>query len=162
MKTSRRELLRVGLGALPVISICGSMPLFVSKFAMAQTMPSSELSNDNILVVVQLSGGNDGLNTVIPARSDEYFKARPGIGIKDRTHKLSDDLALNPGLLAFKEMFDAGQLAVINGCGYPEPNRSHFQSMAIWHTADPKGGAHGGWLGHYLDHCCRGTAAGSS
>jgi uncharacterized protein (DUF1501 family) len=162
MKTSRRQLLRVGLGALPVISLSGSVPMFVSKFAMAQSMaPGSDVSNDNILVVVQLSGGNDGLNTIIPARADEYFKARPGIGIKDRALEINDELKFNPGLMPFKEMFDAGQLAIINGCGYPEPNRSHFQSMAIWHTADPTGGAHGGWLGHYLDHCCRGTAAGS-
>jgi uncharacterized protein (DUF1501 family) len=164
MKTSRRQLLRVGLGALPVISLSGSVPLFVSKFAMAgQAEPPSDLSNDNILVVVQLSGGNDGMNTIIPARADEYFKARPSLGIKDRAIKLNDDLSLNPGLMPFKEIFDAGQLAIINGCGYPEPNRSHFQSMAIWHTADPKGGGgvHGGWLGHYLDHCCRGTAAGA-
>src|SRR5262245_21205829 len=162
MRTTRRQLLRVGLGALPVISLSGSVPMFVSKFAMAQQMaPPSDVSNDNILVVVQLSGGNDGLNTIIPARADEYFKARPSLGIKDRAVKLTDDLSLNPGLQAFKEMFDAGQLAIINGCGYPEPNRSHFQSMAIWHTADPKGGGHGGWLGPYLDHCCRGTEAGA-
>jgi uncharacterized protein (DUF1501 family) len=71
MKTSRRQLLRVGLGALPVISLSGSVPMFVSKFAMAQSMaPGSDVSNDNILVVVQLSGGNDGLNTIIPARAD--------------------------------------------------------------------------------------------
>jgi uncharacterized protein (DUF1501 family) len=162
MNTTRRQLLRVGLGALPVISLGGSVPMFVSKFAMARTGASGDISNDNILVVVQMSGGNDGLNTVIPARTDEYYKARPQIGVaKDRAIKLNDDLSLNPGLAAFKEIFEAGQLAIVNGCGYPEPNRSHFQSMAIWHTADPKGSAHGGWLGHYLDHCCRGTEAGS-
>src|SRR5438309_426772 len=89
MKTSRRQLLRVGLGALPVISLGGSVPMFVSKFAMARTGASGDLSNDNILVVVQMSGGNDGLNTVIPARADEYYKARPQIGVgKDRAIKL--------------------------------------------------------------------------
>jgi uncharacterized protein (DUF1501 family) len=159
MKPSRREMLRVGLGGLSVVSLAGSMPMFVSRFAQAQTLAATQVSNDNVLVVVQLSGGNDGLNTIVPASSDVYHNVRRNIALKERLIKLNDDLALNPGLSAFKELFDAGQLAIVNGCGYPEPNRSHFQSMAIWHTADPRGGGgtNGGWLGHYLDHCCRGT-----
>ena len=159
MKSSRRELLRVGLGGISVLSLSGTVPMFVQKLAFAETVGGTAVSNDNILVIVQFSGGNDGLNTVIPSGSDVYHKARPGLGIKDRLIKINDELSLNPGLGAFKEMYDAGQLAIINGCGYPEPNRSHFQSMEIWHTADPFGkGDHGGWLGHYLDHCCRGTS----
>jgi uncharacterized protein (DUF1501 family) len=162
MKSSRREVLRVGLGGLAVVSLSGTMPAFVSQLAYAQTKVGSPVADDNILVVVQLSGGNDGLNTVVPHADDLYYKARPQLGLKDRLLKLNGQLALNPGLTAFRELFDAGQLAIVNGCGYPEPNRSHFQSMAIWHTADPKGGTNGGWLGHYLDHCCRGTTEGAS
>src|SRR3954471_22858403 len=162
MKSSRREVLRVGLGGLAVVSLSGTMPAFVSRLAYAQTKLGSAVADDNILVVVQLSGGNDGLNTVVPHADDLYYKARPQLALKDRLLKLNDKLALNPGLAAFRELFDAEQLAVVNGCGYPEPNRSHFQSMAIWHTADPKGGTNGGWLGHYLDHCCRGTASNPS
>ena len=142
-----------------MLSLSGTVPLFVQKMAFADAVKGSAVSNDNILVVVQLSGGNDGLNTVIPHTNDLYRKARPTLGIKDRLLLLDDNLSLNPGLAALKEMYLEGTVAVINGCGYPEPNRSHFQSMEIWHTADPQGqGDHGGWLGHYLDHCCRGTA----
>lgn len=162
MNTSRRQLLKVGLTGLSVVSLSGTVPMFVSNFARAAENPTTgtSVSNDNILVVIQMSGGNDGLNTVIPVGNDAYHKARPVIGLKEKDglFKLNDDLSLHRGLKAMKEMYDQGQVAVINGCGYPEPNRSHFQSMAIWHTADPKGsGAHGGWLGHYLDHMVRGT-----
>src|SRR4051812_29340274 len=108
-KVSRREMLRVGLGGLGMISLGGTMPAFMSKFALANpaTQPSG-LANDNILVVVQLSGGNDGLNTIIPTGDDAYLKARPGIGVKDRLHKLDDHLSLNPGMTPFKELFDDG------------------------------------------------------
>src|SRR3954463_1779035 len=163
MKTTRRELLRVGLGGLGVLSLGGTVPMFVQKMAFAKAVEGTQVADDNILVVVQLSGGNDGLNTIIPHSNDLYRKARPSLGIKDRLLTLDDDLSLNPGLAALKEMYLEGTVAVVNGCGYPEPNRSHFQSMEIWHTADPMGqGDHGGWLGHYLDHCCRGTAEGGS
>jgi uncharacterized protein (DUF1501 family) len=157
MKPTRREMLRVGLGGLGVISLGGTMPAFVSKFAFAQDVADSGVPSDNILVVVQLSGGNDGLNTVIPITSDVYHKARPTIGIKDRALKLSDELSLNPGMQPFKELFDDGKLAVINGCGYPQPNRSHFRSMEIWQTANPINYEPTGWLGHYVDHMLRGT-----
>lgn len=157
-QTTRRELLRVGVGGLAAISMSGTIPAFLSKFAYAQTVPTTQVSNDNILVVVQLSGGNDGLNTVVPASADEYHKARPQIGLKDRLLKLDDTLSLNPGMKAFKSLYDAGRLAIVNGCGYPHPNRSHFESMAIWQSASPKQEANrSGWLAHYMDHALRGT-----
>jgi uncharacterized protein (DUF1501 family) len=158
MKHTRREIMKVGLGALPLISIGSSMPLFVSRLAMAQTQPATQVSDDNVLVVVQLSGGNDGLNTVIPFANDAYLKSRPTLALKERLLKVNDELALNPGLEALKRRFDEGTLAIISGCGYPNPNRSHFESMDIWHTANPGGGTKGGWLGHYLDHALRGTS----
>jgi uncharacterized protein (DUF1501 family) len=157
MQTTRREMLKVGLSGLSLVSIGSTIPAFLTKFAYAESPAASSISDDNILVVVQLSGGNDGLNTVVPVGNDAYLKARPQIGIKQRLHRLNDDLSLNPGMTAFKDMFDQGQLAIVNGCGYPNPNRSHFESMAIWHAADPVNGQHGGWLGHYLDHIARGT-----
>ena len=150
-------MLRVGLGGLGMISLGGSIPAFMSRFAFAGDVSGSKISGENILVVIQLSGGNDGLNTVIPRTSDAYYKARPGIGLKDKLHKLDDQLSLNPGMMPFKEMFDDGKLAIINGCGYPEPNRSHFRSMEIWHTANPSKYEPTGWLGHYVDHVLRGT-----
>ena len=152
---TRRELLQVGLGGLAAVGFSGTIPSFVSDFARAAA-PGAK-GSQNVLVVVQLSGGNDGLNTVIPLGSDAYAKARPVIGIKDRLLRLDGELALNPGLAGFKELFDDGALAIVNGCGYPGPNRSHFRSTDIWHTADPKLSRSTGWLGHYLDHAVRGT-----
>jgi len=157
MNCSRREMLKVGLGGLSVVSLSGTIPAFLAKFAYADQPSTQPVSDDNILVVIQLSGGNDGLNCVVPYASDAYYKARPVIGIKDRLVKIDDTLALNPGMAAMKDLYDAGQLAIINGCGYPEPNRSHFRSMEIWQTASPTGHEGCGWLGHYLDHCLRGT-----
>src|SRR5262245_26345629 len=139
MKTTRRELLRVGLGGIGVLSIGGSVPMFVQKMAFANSAVGTSVSNDNILVVVQLSGGNDGLNTIVPTGNDLYRKLRPNLGLKDRLMKLDDDYSFNPGMAALKELYDEGIMAIVNGCGYPEPNRSHFQSMEIWHTADPRG-----------------------
>ena len=157
MKPTRREMLRVGLGGLGAIGLGGTMPAFMSSFAFAKPQAASPLSGDNILVVVQLSGGNDGLNTVVPTGNDAYMKARPSVGLKDRLHKLDDACSLNPGMTPFKELFDQGKLAVINGCGYPQPNRSHFRSMEIWQTANPTNYEPTGWLGHYVDHVLRGT-----
>jgi uncharacterized protein (DUF1501 family) len=157
---TRRDFLRVGFGGAGIVSLCGSVPGFVSRMAFAKeagAVACGDVASDNVLVVVQFSGGNDGLNTVIPFTDPEYVKARPIIAIKDRLLKLNDQLALNPGLQGFKELFDDGQLAVINGCGYPHPNRSHFRSMDIWHTADPTLSKTSGWLGHYLDHQLRGS-----
>ena len=157
MRPTRRDVLRVGLGGLGAIGLGASMPAFLSKFAFAGSAIGSKVSGDNILVVVQLSGGNDGLNTIIPVGDDAYLKARPQIGLKDRLLKLDDSYALNPGMTPFKELFDDGKLAIINGCGYPKPNRSHFRSMEIWHTAEPTKYEPTGWLGHYVDHVLRGT-----
>ncbi|HEX8523349.1 MAG TPA: DUF1501 domain-containing protein [Tepidisphaeraceae bacterium] len=160
MKTTRRDVLKVGLSGLGVLSLSTSVPSFLSQFAFAETATASPVASDNILVVVQLSGGNDGLNTVIPIGNDDYVKARPNIAIKDRHHRLGDNFALNPGLKDFKDLFDDAKLAVINGCGYPNPNRSHFRSMEIWHTANPSDTYEPtGWLGHYVDHMVRGTSS---
>lgn len=156
---SRRDFLKVGFTAAAGVSLAGTVPGFVSRMAFAQTVTGTAVSNDNILVIVQLSGGNDGLNTVVPFRDDAYYKARPVLALKDRLHSLSSDLSLNPGMTAMKGLFDEGKLAVVNGCGYPSPNRSHFQSMHIWHTADPTIGKGSGWIGHYLDHALKGTDA---
>jgi uncharacterized protein (DUF1501 family) len=157
MQSSRRDLLRVGLSGLAVVSLGSSVPAFLSRLAMAEQLPTTQMSRDNILVVIQMSGGNDGLNTVIPYTDDAYFKARPVIGIKDQRLKLNDQLMFNPAMIGFKELYDQGQLAVINGCGYPSPSRSHFRSMEIWQTAAPDKHETTGWLGHYIDHALRGS-----
>lgn len=156
--SSRRDFLKVGLGALPAISLGGTVPMLIPKLAFADgETPGTPIPKDNILVVVQLSGGNDGLNTLIPHKHDVYKKARPQIALAEGVHGLDDEWALNRGMTAFKQLWDEGELAVIPGCGYPNPNRSHFESMGIWHAADPTGGDGTGWIGHYLDHLVRGT-----
>ncbi len=106
------------------------------------------------LVVVQLGGGNDGLNTVIPFKNDLYYQARPTLGIKESEGilALDKDLGLHPALKGFKSLYDQGHLAVLNGVGYPNPDRSHFRSMDIWQTGSGSGqNLSTGWLGRYLD-----------
>ena len=103
------------------------------------------------VVVLQLSGGNDALNTVIPYSNELYYDNRPYLGIpEDQVHKLDDDLGLNPALGPIKSLWDEGKVAVINGIGYPSPNRSHFRSMDVWHTAEPTDIAPEGWLGQAI------------
>ena len=103
------------------------------------------------VVVLQLSGGNDALNTVIPYSNDLYYDNRPYLGIpEDQVLKLDDDLGLNPALGPIKSLWDEGKVAVINGIGYPSPNRSHFRSMDVWHTAEPTDIAPEGWLGQAI------------
>jgi uncharacterized protein (DUF1501 family) len=107
-------------------------------------------------VILQLSGGNDGLNTVIPFRNDLYYKARPRLGIeKTKTLSLTDEVGLHPALSVFKELYDDGSLGIINSVGYPNPDRSHFRSMDIWQTASQSTEYwSSGWIGRYLDAQC--------
>lgn len=109
------------------------------------------------LVIIQLSGGNDGLNTVIPFRNDIYYRSRPVISIKrDAAHALTDECGIHPALTHLKSLYDEGTLAILNNVGYPDPNRSHFRSMDIWHTASgSKEYKSEGWLGRYLDEYCK-------
>ena len=111
-----------------------------------------------ILVVVQLSGGNDGLNTVVPYGDDAYYRARPAIGHDAKTVlKLNSYIGLHPNLAPIKELFDNGTMAVLQGVGYPNPNRSHFRSMDIWQSGQPdRDVADNGWLGRYFDNTCSG------
>ncbi|MDP7627672.1 MAG: DUF1501 domain-containing protein [SAR202 cluster bacterium] len=107
--------------------------------------------NEKKLVVVQLSGGNDALNTVIPYNDGDYYDNRPQVHIDpDKALKLDANLAMNPSMTAIKRLWDEGKVAVINGIGYPEPNRSHFRSMDIWHTAEPTKVLTEGWIGKAL------------
>ena len=113
------------------------------------------MPDDRILVVIQLSGGNDGLNTVVPYGMGEYYNARPRIAIKqDEALRTSvNGIGLHPEMGGIKAMLDAGQATILQGVGYPNPNRSHFSSMDIWHTADPSGAAGRGlgWIGRAMD-----------
>lgn len=115
--------------------------------------PSRE---DRVLVVLELSGGNDGLNTVVPIADDAYHRLRPTLAIKPaETLKVGDGAGFHKGLRALMTLWERGQMAVVNGAGYPAPNRSHFRSMEIWQTASDAGVAEPrGWLGRYFDHAC--------
>src|SRR5258706_9417291 len=160
---TRREFLRKSL-----LFFAGSAtaPFFLTRTAMAldsivvnsPTRSIPGVPDDHILVVIQMGGGNDGLNTVVPFAMDEYYRARPTLGIgKDKVLKLNSTIGLHPNLAKFKELYDAGQMALIQGVGYPNPDRSHFRSMEIWHTGDPASKAVTyGWLGRYLDNACPG------
>jgi uncharacterized protein (DUF1501 family) len=109
-------------------------------------------NNDRILVVVELSGGNDGLNSVVPYADDAYYQLRPSIGIKaGELLKIDDHFGFNPGMLGFDRLWKSGDLAIVHGCGYKNPSFSHFTSMAYWHTASPNSGDEFGWLGRLAD-----------
>ncbi len=142
--TQRRNLLRLGAYG----SVYGLLAPFLGGFAYAR-----EANADNrILVVLELSGGNDGLNTVVPFRNDDYYRLRPKIGIKeDQLRKIDDDWGLNSGMAGMERLYKDGRMAVIHGVGYPQPSFSHFNSMAYWHTAAPNSGASYGWVGRLAD-----------
>lgn len=127
---------------------------FVPSFVKAFEGISSSILNHKRLVIVQLSGGNDGLNTVIPYNNDIYYKSRPTLSIeKNNLIKLNDELGLNSSLSSLKSMYDNGYLSIINNVGYPNPVRSHFRSMDIWQTAtDSNKYSQTGWIGRYLDN----------
>jgi len=153
---TRREFLSTGIKGLGLVAASAYVPAFITRTARA-VAPETDAT---ILVVLQLSGGNDGLNTVVPFANDLYYKARPTIGIpKASTLKLNDQLGLHPSLAPLKAEFDAGHLAIIQNTGYPNPNRSHFRSMEIWHTAADSNGPRliNGWLGRYFDAQCTGA-----
>ncbi len=149
--TRRRFLADVSASAATagLISLASNTPLFLAESAAA----GAEQKGDTILVVVQLSGGNDGLNTVIPYKDDLYRKGRPSL-VQDASTviKLKDDLGLHSSLAGFGQLWEANRLAIVQGVGYPNPNRSHFESMDIWHTANLKlGDRTNGWLGRTFD-----------
>ncbi len=105
------------------------------------------------LVVIELQGGNDGLNTVIPFADDVYYRARPTLAIAaNDVLKLDDHLGLHPAMKSWQPLWDAGQLAIVENCGYPNPNRSHFESMDIWHAGQPDVRVTSGWLGRAADN----------
>ncbi len=150
MYFKRKEFIQIG--SLATASLL--LPKFLKAFEGQTMVP---LGN-KVVVILQLSGGNDGLNTVIPVRNDLYYKARPRLGItKDKSLLLTDEVGLNPALTGFKELYDDGSLGIINSVGYPNPDRSHFRSMDIWQTASQSTEYwNNGWVGRYLDAQCNG------
>lgn len=143
---TRREFLQ-GLG---LIGVGATLPNFLVRTALAG--PTAK-SGESILVVLQLSGGHDGLSAVVPYRDDDYGRNRTVTRIPaNEVVKISDEIGLHPNLKGFKELLDQQSFAVVQGVGYPNPNRSHFKSMDIWHLGDNSGRPISyGWLGRYCD-----------
>ncbi len=159
--TTRRQFLhRSLLGA----AFAGTVPSFLADTWQAlgdaaEGRPASAQRDLPLLVVVQMAGGNDGLNTLVPFANDHYRRARPQLALDPNTVlKLNDSLALAPALAPFKALYDDGLLGIVQGVGYPNPNRSHFRSTDIWQTAsDSDQVERHGWLGRYFDHACAGA-----
>lgn len=151
MAISRREFLRRGAGGVTLAAASACMPTILARTARAACAAEPDGA---ILVLVQLTGGNDGLNTVVPFRDDVYRRSRPTLALSDReVMRLTDDVGLAPQLAPLREMYDEGWLGVVQNVGYPNPNRSHFESMDIWHCADPtRSERRNGWLGRAMRH----------
>jgi uncharacterized protein (DUF1501 family) len=148
---SRRAFISQTLG---VAVLGGSLPSFLARAADAQALPAlgSSIDPQNVLLVIQLGGGNDGLNTVVPYSDDAYHRVRPAIGIEARSVlRIDDRIGLNPVMGPFDDLYKDGHVAIVQGVGYPNPNRSHFEATQIWETASPENPIAYGWLGRYLD-----------
>ncbi|PYK36967.1 MAG: hypothetical protein DME49_13650 [Verrucomicrobia bacterium] len=160
---TRRQFLRTSmLGA----AASWTLPVFLEKtfFALdamaADALTQTATGKDGtILVVLQMAGGNDGLNMVVPYADDIYYRSRPKLGLPaDKVLKLNSYAGLNGKLTGLKALFDEGHLSIVQGVGYPNPNRSHFRSTEIWQTAsDADRNESEGWLGRYFDNCCAGA-----
>lgn len=145
----RREFLRQsGLASTALF-----VPAFLNQLQFGKL---HQRRSGKILIVIQLSGGNDGLNTIVPFRNDLYYKFRPSLGIPpEQVLKADGDLGFNPALESLRGLFDDGLVTILNSVGYPNPDRSHFRSMDIWHSASSSHEYwNTGWLGRYLDSNC--------
>jgi uncharacterized protein (DUF1501 family) len=140
---TRRQFLTRTLQGSSLVALGTVVPQFVARTAQAAAP-----GKDNILVVLEMSGGNDGLNTVIPYADDLYHKARPTLRqTKDVVIRLDDHVGLHSGMQGLRPLWEQGQLAIVQGVGYPNPDRSHFEAMDIWQSADPQRNTKTGWLG---------------
>src|SRR5947209_3694468 len=158
---SRRLFLNRGV---QLLSAAATLPVFLDRSAhclaadYAANPQGAGRPDDKVLVILQLAGGNDGLNTVIPIGNDDYHRARPKIGVaRNAAMKLNDEWGLHPAAQGFKKLWDAGDLAIVHAVGYPNPNRSHFRSTDIWTTGVPDKVGTSGWVGRYCDACCAGA-----
>lgn len=149
--TTRRDFLVQGLG---LIGVGATLPNFLIQTALAGPQAKQ---GDKILVVIQLSGGHDGLSAVVPYGNDNYLANRQETRIgANEVLKINDEIGLHPNLKDVKGLLDKGQFAAVLGVGYPNHNRSHFTSMDIWHQADPTRKATYGWLGRFADQNFKG------
>ena len=155
---SRREFIKSGAS---VFAVGSSVPAMLMNLAHARAAENDAGTARRVLVVLELNGGNDGLNTVIPINDPQYAIARPTLAIPpSEALLLEKGIALHPSMTAMRDLYKDGRLAVIQGAGYPNADRSHFRSMEIWHRADPGKDVNSGWLGRYWDQAGAKTARG--
>ena len=151
---SRRDFLVRGLYGL---GVGVGLPAFLGRTSAAltaQALQGTSFENrpERILVVVELSGGNDGLNTIVPYSDAAYYSARPTIGIPEPdVIKVSEDFGFHPSMIGFERLYKDGTMGIVHGCGYDNPSLSHFSSMGFWHTGVPNGGETLGWVGRLAD-----------
>src|SRR5947207_2237503 len=140
---NRRQFLIRTLQGSSLLAVGSVVPQFLVNTARA-----ADAGKDSVLVVIEMTGGNDGLNTVIPYADDLYQKARPTLHFtKQQVVRVDDYLGLHPSMRNLDRLLQAGQLALVQGVGYPNPDHSHFESMDIWQQADPKRKRKDGWIG---------------
>jgi len=149
-RSSPRDLLRAGTCG---VCMTAGATIPVKAFAQAAAALAAQGQADGkILVVLELSGGNDGLNTLVPYGDDAYYKHRPNLGIAKKGLRVLDDhFGFSGGMAGFEHLYKEGRLAIVHGCGYENPSFSHFTSMAYWHTAAPNSGEEYGWVGRLAD-----------
>lgn len=157
LPTTRREFLKWGGKGIGLLAFSQFAPSFLVESTLAQT-PSPE-KDRSILVLVQLAGGNDGLNTVIPYEDPEYYRLRPTIGIKKQDAlRIDDQLGLHPSMVALHGLMHEGRAGIVQNVGYPNPNHSHFRSSEIWETGSESNQfLPTGWIGRFLDNDCGGA-----
>lgn len=148
---SRRDLFKKG----GMIAIGLTAPKWLSSIVHADVLKQAKggkIAKDTVLVVCQYSGGNDGLNTVVPYTNTKYYNLRPTLAIQeDDVLKMTEDMGFHPALTGLGELYKEGKVAVIQNVGYPKPNRSHFKSMDIWQSASPENVLKYGWIGRHVD-----------
>ncbi len=148
---SRRDMIKRG-GMIAVGLVAPRWLSTVAQADMIKTGRGGKIAKDTVLVVCQLSGGNDGLNTIIPYANKVYYQMRPTLGIPEAdVVKLNDSMGLHPALAPIGELYKKGKVAVVQNVGYPKANRSHFKSMDIWQSASPDGKMRYGWIGRHVD-----------
>jgi uncharacterized protein (DUF1501 family) len=148
---SRRDMMKRG-GVIAVGLMAPRWLSTIAKADMLSVAKGGKPSGDTILVVCQLSGGNDGLNTFIPYANKKYYAYRPTIGIADdKVLHVNEQMGFHPSMTAMTELYKQGKVAVVNNVGYPQPNRSHFKSMEIWQSASPTSTLRNGWIGRHFD-----------
>lgn len=148
---NRRQFLQTSLVGSSLVALHGFGPGFLARTALAAPTADSPGAKDTILVVVQLTGGNDGLNTVVPFKDPLYGKYRPTLRLpENQLRKINDEIGLHPAMTGFAELLQDGALGIVQGVGYPNPSQSHFRSMDIWHAASTKEHLSEGWIGKAL------------